>query len=178
MAIGGSGKGIQIIVGTDYKDKDLKRAQNDLNRLRTTAAKSQSPMQRLGGTLKSSLGPAFLLAGAAAAGFAVKLAVDGVQAAIDEEKSVTQLTQALENLDMGFAVPTLSAFIDRTQRATGVADDELRPALAKLAGATGNAYDAQKLLNLALDVSAGTGRDLTSVTTALLHHLAPNVICA
>ena len=167
MAIGGSGKGIQIIVGTDYKDKDLKRAQNDLNRLRTTAAKSQSPMQRLGGTLKSSLGPAFLLAGAAAAGFAIKLAVDGVQAAIDEEKSVTQLTQALENLDMGFAVPTLSAFIDRTQRATGVADDELRPALAKLAGATGNAYDAQKLLNLALDVSAGTGRDLTSVTTAL-----------
>ena len=84
MAIGGSGKGIQIIVGTDYKDKDLKRAQNDLNRLRTTAAKSQSPMQRLGGTLKSSLGPAFLLAGAAAAGFAIKLAVDGVQAAIDE----------------------------------------------------------------------------------------------
>ena len=188
MAIGGSGKGIQIIVGTDYKDKDLKRAQNDLNRLRTTAATSQSPMKQLGGTLRGALGPAFALAGAAAAGFAVKLAVDGVQAAIDEEKSVTQLTQALENLDMGFAVPTLSAFIDRTQRATGVADDELRPALAKLAGATGNAYDAQKLLNLALDVSAGTGRDLTSVTTALsraaggqftaLRRLAPSLDAA
>ena len=34
MAVGGSGKGIQIVVGTDYNGKDLARAQRDLDRLK------------------------------------------------------------------------------------------------------------------------------------------------
>jgi ABC-type transporter Mla subunit MlaD len=92
---------------------------------------------------------------------------------------------ALDNLALGFAMPVVDDFIDKTQRASGVADDQLRPALGQLAAATGNLYDAQNLLNLALDVSAGTGRDLTSVTAALsraangqttsLRRLAPSI---
>ena len=185
MAIGGSGKGIQIVVGADYNDRDLKRAQADLNRLKMQAAKTQGPMKQLGGTLRGALGPAFALAGAAAAGFALKLGVEAVQAAIEEEKSVARLKMALDNLALGFAMPVVDDFIDKTQRASGVADDQLRPALGQLAAATGNLYDAQNLLNLALDVSAGTGRDLTSVTAALskaangqttsLRRLAPSI---
>jgi len=180
-----TGKGIQIVVGTDYNDRDLKRAQADLNRLKMQAAKSQGPMKQLGGTLRGFLGPAFALAGAAAAGFALKLGVEAVQAAIEEEKSVARLKLALDNLALGFAMPVVDDFIDKTQRASGVADDQLRPALGQLAAATGNLYDAQNLLNLALDVSAGTGRDLTSVTAALsraangqttsLRRLAPSI---
>jgi len=185
MAVSGSGKGIQIVVGTDYNDRDLKRAQADLNRLKMQAAKTQGPMKQLGGTLRGALGPAFALAGAAAAGFALKLGVEAVQAAIEEEKSVARLKMALDNLALGFAMPVVDDFIDKTQRASGVADDQLRPALGQLAAATGNLYDAQNLLNLALDVSAGTGRDLTSVTAALskaangqttsLRRLAPSI---
>jgi uncharacterized protein YukE len=185
MAVTGSGKGIQIVVGTDYNDRDLKRAQADLNRLKMQAAKTQGPMKQLGGTLRGALGPAFALAGAAAAGFALKLGVEAVQAAIEEEKSVARLKMALDNLALGFAMPVVDDFIDKTQRASGVADDQLRPALGQLAAATGNLYDAQNLLNLALDVSAGTGRDLTSVTAALsraangqttsLRRLAPSI---
>ena len=185
MAVGGSGKGIQIVVGTDYNDRDLKRAQADLNRLKMQAAKTQGPMKQLGGTLRGVLGPAFALAGAAAAGFAIKLGVEAVRAAIEEEKSVARLKTSLDNLALGFAMPVVEDFIDRTQRASGVADQELRPSLASLAQATGNLYDAQKLLNVALDVSAGTGRDLGSVTTALakaangqttsLRRLAPSI---
>ena len=185
MAVGGSGKGIQIVVGTDYNDRDLKRAQADLNRLKMQAAKTQGPMKQLGGTLRGVLGPAFALAGAAAAGFAIKLGVEAVRAAIEEEKSVARLKMALDNLALGFAMPVVDDFIDKTQRASGVADDQLRPALGQLAAATGNLYDAQNLLNLALDVSAGTGRDLTSVTSALakaangqttsLRRLAPSI---
>jgi hypothetical protein len=167
MAVSGSGKGIQIVVGTDYNDRDLKRAQADLNRLKMQAAKSQGPIKQLGGSLRGMLGPAFAMAGAAAAAFAVKLAVDGVQAAIEEEKSVAQLTRGLDNLNLSFAMPYLSDWIDSTQRATGVADDELRPALLQLTQATGNLADSQKLLKLALDISAGSGRDLSSVTAAL-----------
>ena len=180
-----AGKGIQIIVGTDYNDRDLKRAQADLNRLKAQAAASQGPMRQLGGTLRGFLGPAFALAGAAAAGFAIKLGVEAVQAAIEEEKSVARLKTSLDNLALGFAMPVVEDFIDRTQRASGVADQELRPSLASLAQATGNLYDAQKLLNVALDVSADTGRDLGSVTTALakaangqttsLRRLAPSI---
>jgi len=180
-----AGKGIQIVVGTDYNDRDLKRAQADLNRLKMQAAKTQGPMKQLGGTLRGFLGPAFALAGAAAAGFAIKLGVEAVQAAIEEEKSVARLKLALDNLALGFAMPVVDDFIDKTQRASGVADDQLRPALGQLAAATGNLYAAQNLLNLALDVSAGTGRDLTSVTTALakaangqttsLRRLAPSI---
>jgi len=149
------------------------------------AAKTQGPMKQLGGTLRGALGPAFALAGAAAAGFALKLGVEAVQAAIEEEKSVARLKMALDNLALGFAMPVVDDFIDKTQRASGVADDQLRPALGQLAAATGNLYDAQNLLNLALDVSAGTGRDLTSVTAALskaangqttsLRRLAPSI---
>jgi hypothetical protein len=48
-----------------------------------------------------------------------------------------------------------------------VADDELRPALGNLVRATGDVAKAQDLLNLSLDISAATGRDLQSVTLAL-----------
>ena len=68
MAVGGTGKGIQIVVGTDYNDKDLKRAQRDLNRLSTQAKKTQGPVGQLGAGIRKSLTPNLLLAGAAGKG--------------------------------------------------------------------------------------------------------------
>jgi hypothetical protein len=58
-------------------------------------------------------------------------------------------------------------FIDKTQRATGVADDKLRPALGRLAGATGDVNKAQDLLNIALNLSAATGKDVETISNAL-----------
>jgi hypothetical protein len=51
--------------------------------------------------------------------------------------------------------------------ATGVADDELRPALQRLAVSTKDTVEAQKLLSLALDISKGSGKDLETVANAL-----------
>ena len=167
MAIGGSGKGIQIVVGTDYNDRDLKRAQRDLDRLKSQAATTVTPMQKLGATMRSMVGPAFLMAGAAAGAFAVKLAVDGIQAAMDEEKQLVSLKQALDNVGQGFAMPEVNQFIDDLRFATGVADDELRPAFQRLVTATRDAAKAQELLSLALDISVGTGKSLESVSLAL-----------
>ena len=166
-AIGGSGKGIQIVVGTDYNDRDLKRAQRDLDRLKAQAAKTATPMQKLGSTLRSNLGPALAMAGAAAGVLAVKFAVDGVKAAAAEEAALAKLSTALDNVGQGFAEAQVTTFIDDLQRATGVADDELRPAFQRLVTATRDATQAQELLSLALDISAGTGRSLQSVTLAL-----------
>ena len=48
-----------------------------------------------------------------------------------------------------------------------MADDDLRPALSNLVRATGDVGKAQKLAGLAMDISAGTGKDLGAVSTAL-----------
>ena len=162
-----AGKGIQIVVGTDYNDRDLKRAQRDLDRLKGQAAKTAGPMQRLGNTLRGSLGPSLGLAAAAAGAFALRLGVDAVKAAADEEQAVARLATALKNAGQSLALQPLEDGIDRMARSTGIADDQLRPAMITLVNATRDAAEAQDLLSLALDISAGSGRDLSSVTTAL-----------
>jgi hypothetical protein len=112
---------------------------------------------------------AFAVAAAAAAAYAVKLAVDGVKAAIEDEQAQIKLASALEKAT-GATNAQIKAVEDqilKTSLATGVADDKLRPALQRLAVATGDTEEAQKLLNLALDISAATGKPLESVSNAL-----------
>lgn len=112
---------------------------------------------------------AFAVAAAAAAAYAVKLAVDGVKAAIEDEQAQIKLASALERAT-GATNAQIKAVEDqilKTSLATGVADDKLRPALQRLAVATGDTEEAQKLLNLALDISTATGKPLETVSNAL-----------
>jgi hypothetical protein len=96
-----------------------------------------------------------------------KFAKDSIKAFADEEKSIAMLSNALDNLGMGNQADQIYAYIDALQLATGVSDDELRPAFQRLATAGLNAADAQSVLGLALDVSAGSGKDLETVSAAL-----------
>jgi hypothetical protein len=57
--------------------------------------------------------------------------------------------------------------INALQLSASVADDELRPAYATLLRSTKSSAEAMKLLTLATDVSAGSGKGLTTVTMAL-----------
>lgn len=166
------GKGIQIVVGTDYNDRDLKRAQRDLDRLKREAAATATPMQKLGTTMRGMVGPAFAMAGAAVGAFAIKLAVDGVQAAMEEERQLAILKTTLDNVGQSFAMDEVNTFIDNLRFATGVADDELRPAFEKLVGATKDAGQAQRLLAVAVDTSVGSGKDLSSVSMAMAKAVA------
>jgi hypothetical protein len=106
------------------------------------------------------------VAGAAAA----KFAYDSLQAAADDQKSQKQLALALQNTTKATKaqVKASEGFISKMQLTYGIADDKLRPALATLARGTGSLTDAQKLLGLAMDVSAGTGKDLSAVSLALV----------
>ena len=99
---------------------------------------------------------AFAAAAAAAAAYAVKLAVDGVKAAIEDEAAQKRLANALENVTGATEaqIKAVEEQILKTSLATGVADDQLRPALQRLATATGSVTQSQDLLNLALDISA------------------------
>jgi hypothetical protein len=114
-------------------------------------------------------GAAFLAAGAAAAAYAGKLAIDGVKAAIEDEAAQIRLAGALERAT-GATQKQIKATeeqILKVSLATGVADDQLRPALQRLAVATGDVGKAQDLLNLALDISTQTGKPLEAVSNAL-----------
>ena len=162
-----AGKGIQIVVGTDYNDRDLKRAQRDLDRLKGQAAKTAGPMAKLGNTIRSNVGPAMAMAAAAAGALAVKFAVDGVKAAVEEQAALTRLEQALRNVGEAHRADEVNTFIDGLQRATGIAEDQLRPAYQQLVTATRDVTEAQDLLTLAMDVAVGTGRPLTEVSKAL-----------
>ena len=64
-------------------------------------------------------------------------------------------------------IASVEEYILKTSLATGVTDDELRPSLDRLTRSTKDVEDAQRLQTLALDVSAGSGKSLQSVSEAL-----------
>jgi hypothetical protein len=107
--------------------------------------------------------------GAAAAVMAVKLGVDAVQGAVEDELSQKKLAQALKNTTKATDAQIASTedYISKQQLAFGIADTKLRPALANLARATGDVTKAQQLNNLAIDISAATGKDLETVSLGL-----------
>ena len=90
-----------------------------------------------------------------------------VSAALAEEKAQKSLAQTLKNLGLAYQTVGASKFIDNLQRATGVSEDELRPAFQKLVLVLGDVGKAQSALGLAMDISAGTGKDLSAVSMAL-----------
>ena len=92
-----------------------------------------------------------------------------IKAAAEDEKAQKQLALALKNVGLGRDAAASEGFIQKLQKEFNVLDDNLRPAYQQLAVATQNTAESQKLLQLALDISASTGKDLGSVTSALLH---------
>jgi hypothetical protein len=112
-----------------------------------------------------------LLAKSFVAAFAVQkitaFSKAAVQAFMADEKAAKSLAITLKNTSNGFATIATEHFISRLQKTYNVLDDELRPALQTLLNATGDLTFSQSALELALDISAGTGKDLQSVTDAL-----------
>jgi hypothetical protein len=90
-----------------------------------------------------------------------------VKAAAADEKAQKQLALALKNVGLGRDVAISEAFIQKLQSEFGVVDDKLRPAYQTLAVATGDTAKSQKLLQLALDISASKSLDLSQVSNAL-----------
>lgn len=149
---------LSILADVDDLNKKLKAANGDVE---TSASK----LEKFG----KVAGAAFLAAAAAAGAYAVKIGVDGVKAALADEQSQVKLASALTNATKATKaqIAATEDSIDKMARATGVADDNLRPALARLALSTGNVSKAQDLLSLALDISTQTGKPLEGVANAL-----------
>lgn len=149
---------LNLLADTDNFSKGLKKA----------SGQSESFSSSMKNTMKG-LAKSAALAGVAVAGMAVAFGVDAVKAAIADQKSQKQLQTALKNTTKATdgQVAAAERWITKQQFAYGIADDKLRPALAKLTGVTGDVTKAQDLLSLGMDISAGSGKDLEAVTGIL-----------
>jgi hypothetical protein len=149
---------LKLLADIDNFQKNLKNADNDVSGFS-------------GGLQKFSkiAGAAFLAAGVAAAGYAAKLAIDGVKAAIEDEAAQAKLAKTLENVTGATddQIKSLENYILKTSLAFNVTDDDLRPSLDRLVRSTKNVEEAQKLQTLALNIAAGTGKSLQTVSEAL-----------
>jgi hypothetical protein len=141
----------KFLAGMDKADKGTKSFSSQIGKYSKAMAKS------------------FAVAGAAAGAYAIKLGVDGVKAAVEDELSQKKLAEALRNTTNATdaQIKSTEDYITKQQLAFGIADTKLRPALANLARATGDVGKAQQLTNLAMDISAATGKDLETVSLTL-----------
>jgi hypothetical protein len=144
---------------TQYSDKGSKAAAKDIAKL----GKSFDRFSK-----KSA--KAFGLAAAAAAGFAIKIGKDAVQAAIADQKSQMLLANSLRNTvgATDSAIAGTETYITAMQKQFNVVDDDLRPAMARLAAATGSITAAQSLMDTALNVSASSGADFATSVGAII----------
>ena len=115
------------------------------------------------------VGKAAAVAAAAIGALALKVAVDGVKAALEDEAAQAKLAQTLENVTSATdsQIASVEEYIYQTSIAVGVTDDELRPSFDRLLRSVKNIDEAIRLQTLALDISAGTGRSLAQVSEAL-----------
>jgi len=97
-----------------------------------------------------------------------------IQAFAADERAAKSLEVQLKNTGYQFSAPGVENYIANLQKATGVLDDELRPAFQQLLTVTGSITKSQDALGTALNVSAATGKSLTAVTTALARGYAGN----
>jgi hypothetical protein len=99
---------------------------------------------------------------------------EAAKAAVEDTKSMTLLATAMENTGKATAYQVAEAekSIRAMQFQSAVADDELRPAYQKLFIATGSVTESNRLMKIALDASAATGKSLDAVSQAMAKSLA------
>jgi hypothetical protein len=159
MAVGGSRTlKLSILADIDNLKKNLNSGSNEVEGFGS----------KLGGFAKKA-GLAFAAAGAAAAAYAGKLLIDGVKSAIEDEAAQAKLATTLQNVTgaTNAQIAATESYITQTALANGITDDVLRPSLDRLIRSTKDVTEAQRLQQLALDIAAGTGKDLGAVTEAL-----------
>lgn len=156
---------ITIPIITDFNGAGTDKAIREFQRMEGAGAKAGLAIK------KAALPAGIALAALGAAAF------DATKAAIEDQAAQDQLARTLLTSTKATKgqVSAVEEFITKTSQAAAVSDDELRPALAILARGTGSLTEAQEGLGLALDVAAGTGKPLATVSEALSKAYAGNL---
>jgi hypothetical protein len=90
-----------------------------------------------------------------------------VNAFIESEKAAAKLRTTVSNLGLEFEQPGIEDYLKNLSLQFGIVDESLIPGFQRLLIVTKDVAQAQSLFNTALNVSAGTGKDLTAVSTSL-----------
>lgn len=154
--------GIPIV--TQFNGDGIKKAIKSFKQLESASDKVKFVLKAgavAGVAAFAAIGAAAYQAGQALVGYA-KMAAQDQKSTKQLELSIKSATKATDA-----QIESVNDWIDTVQRATGVADDDLRPAYARIIRSTKDFDKAQRLLRLALDVSAATGKPLKTVTEAL-----------
>lgn len=143
---------------------DAGQAIRELGTLDKSLGSTMTTSDKFGAGIKKAALPA-----AAALGALTVAGIDAAKAAAEDAAGREKLMGVLER-QTGITEKAAGAtddWIEKLTIATGVTDDKLRPALARLASSTGDVGEAQKALKIALDVSAATGKDVVAVSNAI-----------
>jgi hypothetical protein len=97
----------------------------------------------------------------------VAFAKNAVNAFVESEKAAAKLRTTVKNLGLEFEQPGIDKYLQGLSLQFGIIDENLIPGFQRLLIATKNVSKAQSLFETALNVSAGTGKDLNTVTTSL-----------
>ena len=133
-----------------WNGKALKKGKQDLNAFDKQAKNLNKSLTRLFAT-----------------GALIAFSKKAVNAFANDEKAAKSLAIQLENTGNAFRISEVEDYIASLQSLYGVLDDQLRPAFQTLLNATGSVTLSQQALETALNVSAGTGKDLASVVAAI-----------
>lgn len=142
--------GVKVHIGSEFDAKGFKQA--------------QSALTKLGGSAKKLAGAVGLAYGAKAL---VSYGKASMKAAADDQKAQKILASNLKNVGLAYASVDAESFIKSMEKQTAILDDQLRPAYGQLAQVTGSATKAQDLMQLAFDVSSGSGLDYASTVDIL-----------
>ena len=156
---------ISIPIVSSFSDVGIKSAIKQFKQLETTSEKAQF-------AIKKAAVPA-----AAALTAVVAVIGKSVQGAIEDEAAQQSLARQIKASTAATddQVASVEAYISSLGQSVAISDDKARPAFQKLVVATKDLAKAQDLLNIALDVSAATGSDLTGVSDALAKAFAGNM---
>jgi len=149
--------GILLPIISEFDSKGIDKAVKEFQALEGAGAKAGFALKK-----------AALPAAAAIAGLAAGLG-SATKAAMEDAAAQDQLAGVLRRSGMATEdqIAINEKLLSVMSRSAAVADDDLRPALATLVQSTGSLEYSQELLSAALDISASTGKDLTTVTDAL-----------
>ena len=144
----------------------------DFDELKRGVKGAQTEVEGFGdriGKFGKMAGAAFAVAGAAALAYGAVLLKQGVQSAIEDEAAQAKLATTLQNVTNATdaQIKAVEDQILKTSLLTGKTDDELRPSFERFVRATKDSEEALKLQQVALDVSAGSGKSLEAVTNAM-----------
>jgi len=133
--------------------------------------KAESAVGKLNKNLKSLAGTFGILYGTKQI---VAFGKASLKAFTEDDKAAKLLGQTLKNTGNALAGKGAESFIAKLEKTAAVSDDQLRPAFTNLLNSTRDYKTSQQELNLALNIAAGTGKDVVTVSAALSKAYAGN----